>query len=200
MRKHNRTIMPKSQQPRVAFAQRSEFSNVLRQRVDSYFRSKNIKPNDNLAMYFKSAIIYGWVLASWAFTLWGPSNVWFKVLGCIALGLGLAGFGMSVGHDANHGSYSKSPMVNRFLVISMTVLGYQVISGDFVIINYTTSIPISKDSMSRFTVMVTSECPQANAISGTIDFSIISSGFYILSCPSTGFRRMCGDSSFLEIF
>ncbi|MGB7413668.1 MAG: acyl-CoA desaturase [Thermosynechococcaceae cyanobacterium] len=110
-------------QPKVAFAQRSEFRQALRQRVDSYFVSNNIRPNDNLAMYLKSAIIFGWVLGSWAFTLWGPSNVLFKILGCIALGLGLAGFGMSVGHDANHGSYSKNPLVNRFFSYTHEFIG-----------------------------------------------------------------------------
>ncbi|MEO0375933.1 MAG: acyl-CoA desaturase [Cyanobacteria bacterium P01_A01_bin.17] len=110
-------------QPKVAFAQRSEFRQALRQRVDSYFSSNNIKPNDNPAMYFKSAVIYSWVLGSWAFVLWGPSNIPLKILGCIALGFGLAGFGMSVGHDANHGSYSKNPLVNRFFSYTHDFIG-----------------------------------------------------------------------------
>jgi linoleoyl-CoA desaturase len=114
--------MTKSQ-PKVAFAQRSEFRQALRQRVDSYFISNNIQPNDNLAMYAKSAIIFGWVLGSWSFILWGPSSILLKILGCIALGLGLAGFGMSVGHDANHGSYSKHPIVNRFFSYTHEFIG-----------------------------------------------------------------------------
>lgn len=108
---------------KVKFAPRAEFSQTLRKRVNHYFTENDIRPNDNPAMYLKSAVIYSWVFASWCFILWGPPNGLLKFLGCVALGLGLAGFGMSVGHDANHGSYSKHPLVNRFFGYSFDFIG-----------------------------------------------------------------------------
>ena len=110
-------------QPKIAFAQRSEFRQALRNRVNNYFTSNNINPNDNPAMYFKTAVLYSWVLASWLFILWGPTHPLAKIIGCIALGLGLAGLGMCVGHDANHGSYSKNPLINRFFGFSLDFIG-----------------------------------------------------------------------------
>ncbi|MBE9215657.1 acyl-CoA desaturase [Plectonema cf. radiosum LEGE 06105] len=97
---------------RVTFAKNIGFRKELNKRVDAYFQSENIKTRDNFAMYFKSAIILGWVAFSWIFTLFSPNIIWMKILGCIMLGMGFAGVGFSVGHDANHGGYSSKKWVN----------------------------------------------------------------------------------------
>ncbi|MEM7038859.1 MAG: acyl-CoA desaturase [Bacteroidota bacterium] len=41
----------------------------------------------------------------------------------LAMGLGMAGIGMNVAHDANHGSTSRSPIVNRLLGASLYLIG-----------------------------------------------------------------------------
>ncbi len=104
--------MIQTQAPRVTFAKNIGFRKELNKRVDAYFKSENLTPRDNPAMYFKSAIILGWVIFSWALTLFSPPIIALKILGCIMLGMGFAAVGFSVGHDANHSGYSKKKWVN----------------------------------------------------------------------------------------
>ena len=39
------------------------------------------------------------------------------------MGLGMAGIGLSVMHDANHGAYSKKPIVNKLLGYCLNLVG-----------------------------------------------------------------------------
>lgn len=108
---------------RVTFTQNLGFRKVLNQRVDAYFQEKQRSQRDNPAMYFKTVVIISWVISAWLFTLFGPDSWELKVLGCIALGCGIAGVGFSVGHDANHGGYSSRPWVNHWVGLSYDVIG-----------------------------------------------------------------------------
>ncbi len=110
-------------QQRVTFAKNVGFRKELNKRVDAYFQSENIAPRDNFAMYFKTAIILGWVIAAWTFTIFGPPIMWMKVVGCILLGFGIAGVGFSVGHDANHGGYSSKKWVNYIFGLTYDLIG-----------------------------------------------------------------------------
>ncbi|NRB08658.1 MAG: acyl-CoA desaturase [Richelia sp.] len=108
---------------RVTFAKNIGFRKELNQRVNAYFQAENISPRDNFAMYLKTAIILGWVIATWSFTIFGPPIIWMKVLGCIALGFGIAGVGFCVGHDANHGAYSSNKLINYIIGLTYDVIG-----------------------------------------------------------------------------
>lgn len=107
----------------VTFAKNIGFRKELNRRVDQYFTTNNLQPRDNPAMYFKTAVIIAWTLAAWGIILFGPPSIAIKVLGCVALGIGVAGFGMSIGHDANHGGYSSSPLVNRVVGFTYDIIG-----------------------------------------------------------------------------
>ena len=39
------------------------------------------------------------------------------------MGVGMAGIGLSIMHDANHGSYSKNKVVNRLFGITLNLMG-----------------------------------------------------------------------------
>jgi len=102
---------------------KTQFFNVLKQRVDNYFIENNISQHANatmvgktfvmLALYFVPvAIIYSGAA--------GPLGMWI----CSAvMGLGLAGIGMSVMHDANHDAYSSNPRINKLIAFSLTLVG-----------------------------------------------------------------------------
>jgi linoleoyl-CoA desaturase len=51
------------------------------------------------------------------------SSTWAVFALYICSGLGMAGVGMGVMHDAIHGSYSKNPRINRFLGYIMNLIG-----------------------------------------------------------------------------
>ena len=115
--------MTQTQNTRVTFAKSIGFRKELNKRVNAYFQSENIAPRDNLAMYFKTAIIVGWVISAWALTIFFLPTIWMKVIGCIILGLGVAGIPFSVGHDANHGGYSSKKSVNYIVGLSIDLIG-----------------------------------------------------------------------------
>jgi linoleoyl-CoA desaturase len=53
-------------------------------------------------------------------------NVWLQLLCAIIMGVGMAGIGMNVMHDANHGAYSKKKWVNKLLGSSIYILAGNV--------------------------------------------------------------------------
>jgi linoleoyl-CoA desaturase len=108
---------------RVTYTKNFGFRKELNKRVDAYFKSENIATRDNPAMYLKTVMILGWVAGAWSFTLFGPESMWLKALGCMVLGLGIAAVGFSVGHDANHGGYSRRKWVNTAVGLTYDVIG-----------------------------------------------------------------------------
>jgi hypothetical protein len=49
---------------KVTYAKNIGFKKELNQRVEAYFKSNQIAKRDNVAMYFKSGIILGWVISA----------------------------------------------------------------------------------------------------------------------------------------
>lgn len=102
------------------------FFATLRKRVDGYFRENNISRNYNSSMVIKTVVLLcAYILPFLAILIFNPS---FKVA-CVLwviTGLGLAGIGMSIMHDANHGAYSSSTKVNYWLGHTLNLLGGSV--------------------------------------------------------------------------
>ena len=92
-----------------------EFYKVLRKRVNGYFKDKNISRHANSAMVFKTICMVSMYVIPFVLILTLGIQSW-AVVGLWALmGFGMAGCGLSVMHDSNHGAYSKNPAVNTFI-------------------------------------------------------------------------------------
>jgi linoleoyl-CoA desaturase len=117
---------PLSAEPtKMRFAPSSPFSRELRRRTDAYFDSPEaqIERRDQPLMYLKSFVILTWFVASWALLVFAATEAWQGVLLAVSLGLSIAGIGMSIQHDANHGAYSTRPFVNRVLRATLDAMG-----------------------------------------------------------------------------
>lgn len=106
-----------------------EFQTELRKKVDAYFKSNRISKNGNWRLYLKSVVMFSLYLVPFFLLTLGVFEskiVW--VFLAILMGLGMAGIGMNVMHDANHGSYSNNPKFNKVLGhVSMgLVAGYSL--------------------------------------------------------------------------
>jgi len=100
------------------------FFQTLRQRVDQDLRSKNISKNANFGMYLKTVFMFCLYFVPYFLMMFGIVQALPAMfLLCVLMGLGMAGIGLSVMHDANHGSYSKYPAVNTFLSYTLNMLG-----------------------------------------------------------------------------
>lgn len=102
------------------------FFSTLRKRVDTYFKENKISKHYNTAMVVKTVVMLSAYLIPFICILvFNPSFKISAVLWSI-MGLGLAGIGMSVMHDANHGAYSSSHKVNYWLGHTLNLLGGSV--------------------------------------------------------------------------
>ncbi|HMN31875.1 MAG: acyl-CoA desaturase [Chitinophagaceae bacterium] len=114
------------QKKRVKFVNknRTQFLKVLKQRVDAYFEENKIDKHANKTMVFKSIVMLSlYTLPIIAIYVFNPLPNW-AVLICYAIsGFGIAGVGMGVMHDANHGAYSKNKLVNSIMGGTLNILG-----------------------------------------------------------------------------
>jgi len=104
----------------------NQFFSTLRKRVDAYFTDNGISKNANAVMISKTVVLLSAYLLPFILLLvlhpaFGLSlALWF------VMGLAVAGIGMSVMHDANHGSYSTNPTVNYLMGHTLNLLGGSV--------------------------------------------------------------------------
>ncbi|MDC0338533.1 acyl-CoA desaturase [Flavobacteriales bacterium] len=101
-----------------------EFYKVLRKRVNNYFKENNISKFANARMKWKTAIILIAFFTPLVLLVTGlVPNPYIQVLLWIFMGVGMAGVGLTIMHDANHGSYSKNQMVNKLLGMTINFAG-----------------------------------------------------------------------------
>ncbi|MFC2175768.1 fatty acid desaturase family protein [Bacteroidota bacterium] len=112
---------------RVKFAHRegSEgFAKTLNTQVNAYFKENKISKYANGHMYLKSVIIVSAYLLPLALMLTGViTAIWAIVVSWMVMGVASSGIGMSVMHDANHGSYSGNKLVNKLLGFFLNLVG-----------------------------------------------------------------------------
>ncbi|MEO6903335.1 MAG: acyl-CoA desaturase [Bacteroidia bacterium] len=102
---------------------KTQFFNTLKERVDQYFIENNISPYANTTMVFKTIVMLCLYFVPYILIMtqgYSLLGMWFCSL---VMGLGLAGIGMSVMHDANHGAYSKHQSINKLLSLSLSIVG-----------------------------------------------------------------------------
>jgi linoleoyl-CoA desaturase len=99
------------------------FFQELKSRVDKHFRDRQIVPRANTSMVVKTVVLLAWYLVPFVLLVTLPLAWWAVLLLWVVMGLGVAGIGMGVMHDANHGSYSEHGWVNRLLGYSLNLLG-----------------------------------------------------------------------------
>jgi linoleoyl-CoA desaturase len=105
---------------------KSSFSLALRKNVNTYFRENNISPKGNWQMVVKTISMYGFFLVPFILMLTVEMNPWFVIPLSIIMGIGMSGLGMSVMHDAIHGSYSRHVWLNKLMGNTMYLLGGNV--------------------------------------------------------------------------
>jgi linoleoyl-CoA desaturase len=102
----------------------SDFFSTLSQRVNLYFKNNGIDRTANTEMIIKTIFMFSLYFIPYFFLVSGMvTNLWGMLGLCFIMGLGVAGIGLSVMHDANHGSYSAKNWVNNLFGISLNLVG-----------------------------------------------------------------------------
>jgi linoleoyl-CoA desaturase len=108
--------------------QKTLFFATLKKQVDQYFSDRHLSKFGNSKLLIKTLILlamYGFPFV--ALLIWTPG--WFVSLGLWTLcGLGMAGVGMSVMHDANHGAYSNNSFTNWIMAHVLNLMGGSTIN------------------------------------------------------------------------
>lgn len=101
-----------------------DFVTELNKRIHHYFASNRISKNANTEMIVKTFVMFTLYLAPY-FVIVTGAVTWMPLLIMLVLvmALGLAGIGLSVMHDANHGAYSSKRWVNQLLGYSLNFVG-----------------------------------------------------------------------------
>lgn len=102
----------------------SDFSKTVRNRVNNYFKANNISKHANKSMVGKTILMLTVFFAPLVFINIGAiTSPWLLFALYITSGIGMAGIGMGVMHDAIHGAYSKNQRVNKYLGYTMNLIG-----------------------------------------------------------------------------
>jgi linoleoyl-CoA desaturase len=104
------------------------FSAVLRRRVDAYFKENNISKHANATMVLKTIILLTAYILPFICLLYFKPTFGVSMFLWFVMGLGVAGIGMSIMHDANHGAYSSIKWVNTLLGHTLNLVGGAVLN------------------------------------------------------------------------
>ncbi|MEX0646782.1 MAG: acyl-CoA desaturase [Balneolaceae bacterium] len=103
--------------------QSREFSKVVKARVEEYFEQTGLSKHANFSMVLKTVILLSLYCGAYAMILSGSFSLGVMWLLTAVMGIGMAGIGFSVSHDALHGAYSANNKVNKILGLSFDLLG-----------------------------------------------------------------------------
>jgi linoleoyl-CoA desaturase len=101
-----------------------DFISTLRRRVNEYFAQNNISKNANSRIFVKTAVMYALYLLPFAglFLLSG-AGYWVQLLLWGLMGLGAAGIGANIMHDAMHNATFASERANKLMGLCMNIIG-----------------------------------------------------------------------------
>lgn len=115
--------MEKLKTPTFANTHR-DFVSTLNKRVNEYFKLNDISRLGNMEMYVKTAFMFILYFTPYALVMTGMiTGTLAMLIAVVVMGHGLAGIGLSVMHDANHGAYSGKSWVNDALGYSLNLVG-----------------------------------------------------------------------------
>ena len=104
----------------------SNFFRTLNKRVNQYFKENNVARSGNWKLHLKTVVMFLLYLAPYFLIMLIDMPGWLQLILAVVMGVGMAGVGMNVMHDANHGSYSSKKWVNKLMGGSIYILAGNV--------------------------------------------------------------------------
>ena len=104
----------------------AKFFRTLNKRVNQYFKENNIRKTGNWKLYTKAIVMFSLFLIPFILILTVDMPQWVMLILVVVTGIGMAGVGMNVMHDANHESFSRKKWVNKLMGSSIYILAGNV--------------------------------------------------------------------------
>ncbi len=105
---------------------KTKFFRTLNKRVNDYFKENQLKKTGDWKLYSKAILMFFLFIAPLIVLLTISLPYWAQLLLAVIMGIGMAGVGMNVMHDANHESFSSKKWVNKLMGSSMYILAGNV--------------------------------------------------------------------------
>lgn len=100
-----------------------DFSRQLRKRVNAYFEERKIDRTGDWKVAIKTSTMLALYFGPYALMVSVELTAWQYILTYAIMGIGLAGIGLGIMHDACHGSFSKKRWVNQLFGYSLNAVG-----------------------------------------------------------------------------
>lgn len=100
-----------------------DFVTDIKAEVNAYFEENNLSKHANAQMVIKTVTLLTLYFGAYALIISGMFSYTGMALLCFVMGIGMAGIGFSVSHDALHGAYSSNKTVNKLLGYTFDLLG-----------------------------------------------------------------------------
>lgn len=100
----------------------TKFFRTLNKRINDYFKENKLKKTGNWKLYLKTIVMFSIFLTPYFLILTIEMSQWLQLLLTVVIGVGMAGVGMNVMHDGNHGSFSSKKWVNTLMGSSIYIL------------------------------------------------------------------------------
>ncbi len=111
---------------RFSHRDKKRFFRTLNKRINSYFKENDISRKGNWQLYCKTFVMFSLYLTPYFLVLSLNISQWWMLLLTVVMGIGMAGVGMNVMHDGNHGAYSTKKWINKIMGGSMYILAGNV--------------------------------------------------------------------------
>jgi linoleoyl-CoA desaturase len=113
--------------PNFSRLDKNQFFRTLNKRVNEYFKENNLKKTGNWQLHLKTIVMFAMFLVPYfVFILIPQMPFWLYLILNLIIGIGMAGVGMNVMHDGNHGSYSTKTWLNKLMGGSIYILAGNV--------------------------------------------------------------------------
>lgn len=99
------------------------FVKELKQRVEAYFEENELSKKANAQMVIKTVLMLALAFVPYGLIMSNQFSPWQMLGLAILMGIGIAGCGFAIAHDALHGAYTNNPKINAFLGMSFEVVG-----------------------------------------------------------------------------
>lgn len=109
--------------PSFAASEHGAFLRSVRTQADAYFSGRGLSTKANGTMVAKAIAMILLTFVPYGLILSGRFSGQWMAFFAFLTGLGMAGIGFSIGHDALHGSFAGRARVNRALGWSMDLVG-----------------------------------------------------------------------------
>eukprot|EP00899_Mesostigma_viride_P006929 jgi/Mesvir1/16237/Mv08490-RA.1 len=100
-----------------------DFYFSLKRKVEAYLKQNKINPRFSFQMYVKTAVILGSLVPSYYGAFYAFSSLLPSLLCALTFGFMAAEVGVSIMHDANHGSYSRRNVLTYLMSATLDLVG-----------------------------------------------------------------------------